>query len=92
MSILKIPTPLRAYTDGQSEIAIQGNTVAAALEQLVSDYPEIRQHILNGNGELRPFVNLFLNGENVKDLAGVETSLEEGDRLIMIPSIAGGGS
>jgi len=91
MSILKIPTPLRAYTDGQSEIPIQGKTVAAALEQLVSDYPEIRQHILNGNGELRPFVNLFLNGENVKDLAGGETQLEEGDRLIMIPSIAGGG-
>ena len=92
MSILKIPTPLRAYTDGQSEIPIRGNTVAAALEQLVSDYPEIRQHILNGNGELRPFVNLFLNGENVKDLAGGETPLEQDDRLIMIPSIAGGGS
>ena len=90
MSTLKIPTPLRPYADGQSKIEIQGDTVAKALNQLVDDYPDIRQHIMNGNGELRPFVNLFLNGENVKDLQGGATPLGKDDRLMLIPSIAGG--
>jgi molybdopterin converting factor small subunit len=90
MSTIKIPTPLRPYAGGQSKIQVQGNTVAEILDQLVEDYPDIRQHIMNGNGELRPFVNLFLNGENVKDLQGAETPLGKDDRLMLIPSIAGG--
>ena len=91
MSTLKIPTPLRPYAGGQTKIEVQATTISGALDQLVDDYPDIRQHILNGNGELRPFVNLFLNGENVKDLQGDETPLNEDDRLVLIPSIAGGG-
>lgn len=90
MSTIKIPTPLRPYAGGQSKIQVQGDTVAEILDQLVEDYPDIRQHIMNGNGELRPFVNLFLNGENVKDLKGAETPLGKDDRLMLIPSIAGG--
>ena len=90
MSTIKIPTPLRPYVGGQSKIHVQGDTVAEILDQLVEDYPDIRQHIMNGSGELRPFVNLFLNGENVKDLQGGETPLGMDDRLMLIPSIAGG--
>ena len=90
MSTIKIPTPLRPYAGGQSKILVQGDTVGEVLEQLIEDYPDIRQHIMNGNGELRPFVNLFLNGENVKDLQGGETPLGKDDRLMLIPSIAGG--
>jgi molybdopterin converting factor small subunit len=90
MSTLKIPTPLRPYAGGQNKIEVQGDTVGGALEQFVKDYPDIRQHIMNGNGELRPFVNLFLNGENVKDLQGADTPLGQDDRLMLIPSIAGG--
>ena len=90
MSTIKIPTPLRPYAGGKSKIQVQGDTVAEILDQLVEDYPDIRQHIMNGNGELRPFVNLFLNGENVKDLQGAETPVRKDDRLMLIPSIAGG--
>ena len=90
MSTIKIPTPLRPYAGGQSKIEVQGDTVAEVLDQLVEDYPDIRQHIMNGDNELRPFVNLFLNGENVKDLQGGETPLGKDDRLMLIPSIAGG--
>jgi len=90
MSTIKIPTPLRPYAGGQSKIEVQGETVAEVLDQLVEDYPDIRQHIMNGDNELRPFVNLFLNGENVKDLQGGETPLGKDDRLMLIPSIAGG--
>jgi molybdopterin converting factor small subunit len=90
MPTLRIPTPLRTYTNGQSEISVKGGTVSAAIEDLVSNYPALKTHLLNDAGQLRPFVNLFLGEENVRELQGVDTPLEEDDRLILIPSIAGG--
>jgi molybdopterin converting factor small subunit len=90
MPSLRIPTPLRTYTAGQSEVALNGNTVDEILQDLSTQYPTIKPHLFNGEGALRPFVNLFLGEENVKDLKGLETPLQEGDRLLLIPSIAGG--
>ena len=90
MATLKIPTPLRQYTGGQSEIAVKGGTVAQAMEQLVAQFPTLQPHLYNNRGELRPFVNLFVGENNIKDLNGLETPLGENDRLILIPSIAGG--
>jgi adenylyltransferase/sulfurtransferase len=90
MVTLKIPTPLRSYTNGQTEISVHGETVAAAMTDLVTQFPALRPHLFNGKAELRPFVNLFLNSENIKDLQGLQTPLKEGDRLMLIPSIAGG--
>jgi molybdopterin converting factor small subunit len=87
---IRIPTPLRSYTDGQNEIPVQGHTVGEALNHLTVQYPAIRPHLYNGEGQLRPFVNLFLNEENIKDLQGTDTRLKETDRLMLIPSIAGG--
>ena len=60
------------------------------MNDLVTQYPTLRPHLFNGNAELRPFVNLFVNNENIRDLQGLETPLKEGDRLMLIPSIAGG--
>lgn len=90
MPVLRIPTPLRSYTAGQSEIEIQGQTVQEAMQDLVVQFPSLQPHLYNGNGELRPFVNLFLGEDNIKDLEGLETRLSAGDRLLLIPSIAGG--
>lgn len=90
MPMLRIPTPLRTYTNGQSEINISGSTVSDALSDLTARYPAIKQHILKENGDLRPFVNLFKGEENVRNLQGLETPLTENDRLRIIPSIAGG--
>lgn len=90
MPNLRIPTPLRSYTDGQSEVAVQGETVAEAMRDLVNQYPALRPHLFNGDAQLRPFVNLFLNDENVKELQGLSTPLKNTDRLMLIPSIAGG--
>ena len=90
MPSLRIPTPLRSYTEGLSEVAVQGQTVSAALEDLKARYPALTPHLFSGEGRLRPFVNLFLDEENVQDLQGSATPLEEGDRLLIIPSIAGG--
>ena len=90
MTTLKIPTPLRQYTNGQAEVAVSGNNVAAAMQDLVEQFPALEQHLYNGDGEMRAFVNLFLGENNTRDLQGLETPLSEGDTLRIIPSIAGG--
>jgi adenylyltransferase/sulfurtransferase len=90
MAILRIPTPLRAYADGKTEVNVQGSTVSDAMDDLVVQYPALQPHLFNGDDKLRPFVNLFLGEDNVRDLDGLNTPLNEDDRLLLIPSIAGG--
>ncbi len=90
MPTVRIPTPLRSYTSGQAEIPVQGQTVAEVMGDLLKAYPSLRPHLYNNSGELRPFVNLFVGEENITDLKGLETPLKEADRLMLIPSIAGG--
>lgn len=90
MATLRIPTPLRAYTGGQSEVAVSGKTAGEALTELTAQFPAIQPHIFKEDGELRMFVNLFKGEENIKDLQGLQTPLGENDRLMIIPSIAGG--
>jgi sulfur-carrier protein len=89
MATIKIPTPLRAYTGGNSEINVNGETVGAALTDLVSQHPDLKPHLYNGE-ELRNFVNVFIGDEDIRYRDGLETSLEPGDNLRIIPSIAGG--
>jgi molybdopterin converting factor small subunit len=69
---------------------VQGGTVAQAVDSLLEQYPSLRPHLFTESGELRAFVNLFLGEENIQDLQGLETELGENDRLMLIPSIAGG--
>ena len=90
MPVLRIPTPLRSYTSGNSEVNVSGGNISEALKDLTSQYPTIKPHIFHEDGELRPFVNLFIGENNIKDLQGVETPIQDGDRLVLIPSIAGG--
>jgi molybdopterin converting factor small subunit len=90
MPTLKIPTPLRSYTDGQVEVRVGGSSVGEAMERLVADYPPLRPHLYNGDGKLRPFVNLFVGEHNVKDLDGLATPVTEETRILLVPSIAGG--
>jgi adenylyltransferase/sulfurtransferase len=90
MPSIRIPTPLRTYAEGQTEVALEGGTVGEVMNGLVSRYPTLRPHLFSGEGQLRPFVNLFLNENNVKDLQGMNTPLQADDRLLLIPSIAGG--
>ena len=90
MATIRLPTPLRPYAGGQAEIQVMGGTVSEAIGQLLESYPPLRPHLMNGDGELRPFVNLFLGDENVMELQGMATPLKTGDRLLLIPSIAGG--
>jgi sulfur-carrier protein len=90
MTTIRIPSPLRAYTGGKSEVPVSGPTVSQAMDALIALHPTIRPHILQDNGSLRPFVNLFKGEENINNLQGLDTPLSETDRLVLIPSIAGG--
>ena len=90
MPTLKIPTPLRPYAGGQATINVTGGRVADALADLTARHPDLSRHIFNDAGELRPFVNLFVNDEDVRYLDGVDTPVAETDLLRIIPSIAGG--
>lgn len=89
MPTIRIPTPLRPYAGNNSQIAVSGGTVGAALDSLTEAYPQLRQHLYDGD-TLRSFVNVFLNQEDVRYLEGADTRLAEDDTLIIIPSIAGG--
>ncbi len=90
MPILKIPTPLRSYTDGQIEVRVLGADVDEAMKNLVRMYPPLLPHLYDADGKLRPFVNLFVGGQNVKDLDGLATALSDEARVLLVPSIAGG--
>jgi molybdopterin converting factor small subunit len=90
MPVLRIPTPLRAYTNGQSDITVRGSNISEALTDLTTQYPTIKPHLFNDGGGLRPFVNLFVGENNIKDLKGIDTPIKDGDKLMLIPSIAGG--
>lgn len=89
MASIKIPTPLRQYTGDQAIVEADGTTVAEALQSLVTQYPELEQHIFN-DGQLRSFVNVFLDDEDIRFLDGEATEIDSDTNLRIIPSIAGG--
>ena len=90
MSTIRVPAPLRAYTEGQHEVSIEAETVSSALGILVNRYPNLSAHLFDEHGQLRPYINVFINEQDVRDLQGIQTSLEDSDRLMILPSIAGG--
>jgi len=89
MTTIRIPTPLRPYTGGSNTVAVSGETVGEALADLTRLHPQLRPHLYDGE-ELRSFVNVYLNKEDVRGLQGAQTAVAEADTLMIIPSIAGG--
>jgi molybdopterin synthase sulfur carrier subunit len=85
-----IPTPLRKLTNEQETVDADGNKVADVIEQLQSQYPGLKERLCDDNGALRRFVNVFLNGEDIRFLDGPNTPVKDGDELSIIPAIAGG--
>jgi molybdopterin converting factor small subunit len=92
MSLVRLPTPLRPYAGGRKEVDVKGTTVADALADLAKSYPELSHHLYDDNGRLRPYVNVFLNEDDVRTLQGESTPIADEDRLVIVPSIAGGTS
>lgn len=87
---IRIPTPLRNYTDQQATVQVAGATVGDALQDLVAKHPELKPQLFSEEGKLRSFVNIFRNDDDIRHLQKQETPLRENDELAIIPSIAGG--
>jgi ferredoxin-nitrite reductase len=91
MSIaIHVPGPLRQYCEGKSQLALSAPSVGAALDQIEQRYPSLYRGVCDETGRVRQHVNLFVNTENVRDLAGLETPLAPGDALIILPAVSGG--
>jgi MoaD family protein len=87
---VRIPTVLRKFTDNQAEVEAAGSTVLHAIKDLTSRHESLRSHLFDASGELRSFVNVYVNDEDVRYLDGNETALKDGDELAIIPAVAGG--
>jgi len=87
---VRIPTPLRRLTNGADEVTVEATTVAEAIDALEAQYPGIKERLCDDKGEIRRFVNLYLNDEDIRFLQGKDTPLKDGDELSIVPAIAGG--
>jgi MoaD family protein len=86
---VKIPTQLREATDGESMAEVEGDTVGEVLDSLYERYGELRSRIAEDGG-LRRFVNVYVGGEDIRFLDGLDTSVEDGDEVTILPAVAGG--
>ena len=87
---VRIPTQLRSATGGASEARVEGATVSEVLDALFAQFAELRERISDGDGSLRRFVNVYLAGEDIRFLDGIETSVPDGSELTILPAVAGG--
>ena len=88
--IIEIPTAFRRFTDGAPRVDCSAQTVAEALGQLIARYPDLSRHVRDDSGQIRQFLNVYLNEEDIRFLGGESCALKEGDRVLLVPSIAGG--
>ena len=87
-----VPTPLRGFTGGEGRIVVAGGNVSEVLDALEERYPGIGERLRDDSGQIRRFVNVFVNGRNVREIDGAATALTPGDELGIIPAMAGGTS
>jgi molybdopterin synthase sulfur carrier subunit len=87
---VRIPTPMRPLTNGEAEVSVEGKTVQEVIENLEKTHNGIKERICDEEGNLRRFVNLYLNDEDVRFLQNLDTKVKEGDGLSIVPAIAGG--
>jgi len=87
---IEIPTAFRRFTDGAPRVDCSATTIAEALNQLTSRFPDLSRHVRDESGQIRQFLNVYLNEEDIRFLGGEACALKEGDRVLLVPSIAGG--
>ena len=87
---VRIPGPLRKITEGADKVEMEGENLGELISSLESKYPGMKERLLDENGELRYFVNLYLNNEDVRFLEGLKTAIKSGDEVSIVPAVAGG--
>jgi molybdopterin synthase sulfur carrier subunit len=90
MAQVRIPTPLRKLTGGADAVDAEGATIAALVADLDRRYPGMKDRICDEQGKVRRFVNIFVNGEDIRFLQNLDTTVSAGDELSIVPAIAGG--
>lgn len=86
---VRIPTILRTYTGGEKAVSADGETLAAVIESLEANHPGIKDRLIDG-GDLRRFVNVYINDEDVRFIGSLEATLKDGDQIVILPAVAGG--
>jgi molybdopterin synthase sulfur carrier subunit len=86
---VRIPTILRTYTGGEKAVAGEGNNLGELIDNLEANHPGIKDRLIDG-GDLRRFVNVYVNDEDVRFTGGLETKLDDGDEVVVLPAVAGG--
>ncbi|MDX2168486.1 MAG: ubiquitin-like small modifier protein 1 [Deltaproteobacteria bacterium] len=87
---VRIPTPLRRFTGGSEEVGASGATVGAVVDDLERQFAGIKERLCDEEGRVRRFVNIYLNGDDIRFLSHLETAVKDGDELSIVPAIAGG--
>lgn len=85
-----IPTPWRKLTGGRARVAVEGEMIYQVVENLEATFPGLKREICQGDGRIWEYINVFVNGEEIRSLAGEETPLRDGDEVAFIPAVAGG--
>ena len=88
--LVRIPTPLRRMTNGLSQVEMDESNLSEMIDRLEFNYPGFKERLLDEEGELRYFVNIYLNGEDVRFLDGLGTTAKSGDEISIVPAVAGG--
>ena len=86
---VRIPTILRTYTAGETAVDASGATLSAVIDDLEANHPGLKDRLLE-NGDLRRFINVYVNDEDVRFTGGLETALSDGDQIVVLPAVAGG--
>ncbi len=87
---VRVPTPLRRFTAGKDEVPAEGASLRAIIENLETRHPGLRERLLDDKGEIRRFVNIYLNGDDVRFLEQLNSKVKDGDEISIVPAIAGG--
>jgi molybdopterin synthase sulfur carrier subunit len=88
--LVRIPTPLRTLTKGAAEIQAKGDTVESLVDDLERQFPGLKERLVDETGELRRFINIYVNQEDIRFLQAKKTALKDGDEVSIVPAIAGG--
>lgn len=91
MAQILIPSPLRKFTGAEAKIEVRGDkNILQSLQELANEYEDLRPHLFDGQGEIRPYLRIFLADTDIEDLSGKDTMIKENDVISIIPAIAGG--
>ena len=90
MATIIVPTPLRKFTNNTAKLQIKAGTIESSIKELTTNFPDLKRHLLDENGRIRSFVNIFVGDEDIRDLQLEQTEVKDDTVVSIIPAIAGG--